>query len=58
MNQYLEQTNPMIKEYFKILSPEGIPEFLWDYKNIITRRNTRIFVGLYKYTRNAKTKWD
>ena len=33
MNQYLEQTNPMIKEYFKILSPEGIPEFLWDYIN-------------------------
>ena len=33
MNQYLEQTNPMVKEYFKILSPEGIPDFLWDYIN-------------------------
>ena len=33
MNQYLEKTNPMVKEYFKILSPEGIPDFLWDYIN-------------------------
>ena len=33
MNQYLEQKSPMIKEYFKILLPEGIPDFLWDYIN-------------------------
>ena len=33
MNQYLENLNPNIKEYFKILSPEGIPGFLWDYIN-------------------------
>ena len=33
MNQYLENLNINIKNYFKILSPEGIPEFLWDYIN-------------------------
>ena len=30
MNQYFENLNPLIKEYFGILSPE-IPEFLGDY---------------------------
>ena len=33
MNQYLENLNINIKNYFKILSPKGIPEFLWDYIN-------------------------
>ena len=41
MNKYFENLDPQIKEYFKILSPEGIPDFLLEYI----------------YTRNAKTKW-
>ena len=31
MNKYFENLEPKIKEYFKILSPEGVPEFLWKY---------------------------
>ena len=30
MNKYFENLNPMIKKYFKILSPE-IPDFLYEY---------------------------
>lgn len=28
---YLQTLEPEIRAYFKILSPEGIPEFLHDY---------------------------
>ncbi len=31
MKNYIETLNPQIKEYYKILSPEGIPEFLNEY---------------------------
>lgn len=31
MKNYIETLNPKIREYFKILSPEGIPEFLKEY---------------------------
>lgn len=31
MRTYIESRNPKIQEYFKILSPEGIPEFLNQY---------------------------
>ena len=31
MNKYFENLDPQIKEYFKILSPEGIPDFLLEY---------------------------
>ena len=31
MKEYLQTLKPQIQEYFKILSPEGIPEFLYDY---------------------------
>lgn len=30
MSQYFENLNPLIKEYFEVLSPE-VPEFLFDY---------------------------
>ena len=30
-NKYTDTLNPIIKEYFKILSPEGIPDFLNGY---------------------------
>ncbi len=31
MRTYLQTLQPTIQNYFKILSPEGIPEFLYDY---------------------------
>lgn len=31
MRTYLQTLKPEIQNYFKILSPEGIPEFLYDY---------------------------
>lgn len=31
MSSYLQTVTPKIQEYFKILSPEGIPEFLREY---------------------------
>lgn len=31
MKKYIETLNPKIQEYFKVLSPEGIPEFLNNY---------------------------
>lgn len=31
MSNYLQTLKPEIQEYFKILSPEGIPDFLLDY---------------------------
>lgn len=31
MNQYFEKLKTEIREYFRILSPDGIPEFLYDY---------------------------
>ena len=31
MNEYFENLNETIKEYFKVLSDE-IPDFLYDYK--------------------------
>ena len=31
MNQYFEKLNPIVKEYFNILSPDGIPEFICEY---------------------------
>ena len=33
MGNYIITLNPIIKEYFKILSPDGIPDFLYDYIN-------------------------
>lgn len=33
MNNYYKNLNQEIKEYFNILSPKGIPDFLWDYIN-------------------------
>ena len=31
MKQYFENLNPIVKEYYKILSPKGIPDFIYDY---------------------------
>ena len=31
MQNYLQTLKPEIQEYFKILSPEGLPDFLYDY---------------------------
>ena len=31
MEEYLKSIHPKIQEYFAILSPEGIPEFLVEY---------------------------
>lgn len=30
-NNYFDTLNPIIKDYFKILAPEGIPKFLCEY---------------------------
>ena len=40
MENYMETLNPIIKEYFNILSPDGIPDFLFDY--IKTKEMQRI----------------
>ena len=31
MNKYIQSLNPTIQQYFNILSPEGIPDFLFPY---------------------------
>ena len=31
MNKYIQNLNPIIRQYFNILSPEGIPDFLFPY---------------------------
>lgn len=40
MNKYIQNLNPTIQQYFKILSPEGIPDFLFPY--IETKEMQRI----------------
>lgn len=40
MNKYIQNLNPIIKQYFNILSPEGIPDFLFPY--IETKEMQRI----------------
>ncbi len=33
MNNYIKNLNPIIKNYFNILSPNGIPDFIYEYIN-------------------------
>lgn len=40
MNKFIQNLNPTIQQYFNILSPEGIPDFLFPY--IETKEMQRI----------------
>ncbi len=59
-DDYIETLNPIIKEYFNILAPEGIPSFLYDY--IHTKEMQRIgkisITCGTKYTKLFHHKFD
>ena len=52
MNNYLETLNPIIKEYYSILSSE-FPEFLLDYKDrkflVHSNKTRNLLKNIFRY---------